>query len=76
MRKFIILLAILSLLAVGCAGPQTKTQKGALIGTGVGAAVGAGLGQAIGGNTQSTLIGMAAGALAGRRGHGALQPDR
>ncbi len=65
MRKLIVFLAIVALLAVGCAGPQTKTQKGALIGTGVGAAVGAGLGQAIGGNTESTLIGMAAGALAG-----------
>ncbi len=65
MRKLVGILAILALLVVGCAAPQTKTQQGALIGTGVGAAVGAGLGQAIGGNTESTLIGMAAGALAG-----------
>jgi outer membrane protein OmpA-like peptidoglycan-associated protein len=44
---------------------MTKTQKGALIGTGGGAAAGAILGQAIGRNTSSTLIGAAVGAAVG-----------
>ncbi|HEY6007595.1 MAG TPA: OmpA family protein [Geobacteraceae bacterium] len=44
---------------------MSKTQKGALIGTGTGAAVGALAGQAIGRDTTSTLIGAAAGAAAG-----------
>jgi outer membrane protein OmpA-like peptidoglycan-associated protein len=51
---------------------ETKTQKGAAIGTGVGAAVGAGLGQAIGRNTSATLIGAAAGAVAGGLTGGAI----
>jgi len=49
----------------GCAEPLTRTQKGAMIGTGAGAAAGAGLGQAIGRNTGSTLIGAALGAAVG-----------
>lgn len=49
----------------GCAQPQTKTQQGAMYGTGIGAAVGAGLGQVIGGNTKSTLIGAGIGAALG-----------
>ena len=59
-------ISILALIAVtfwGCAEPQTKTQKGAIYGTGIGAAVGAGLGQAIGGDTESTLIGAGVGAV-------------
>ncbi|MDH4008146.1 MAG: OmpA family protein [Desulfuromonadales bacterium] len=61
-------ISILALIAVtfwGCAEPQTKTQKGAIYGTGIGAAVGAGLGQAIGGDTESTLIGAGVGAVLG-----------
>ncbi|MBE0618936.1 MAG: OmpA family protein [Proteobacteria bacterium] len=49
----------------GCAAMETKTGKGAAVGTAAGAAVGAGLGQAIGKNTKSTLIGAAIGAAAG-----------
>jgi outer membrane protein OmpA-like peptidoglycan-associated protein len=61
-------LSILALVAVtlwGCAEPQTKTQQGAVYGTGIGAAVGAGLGQVIGGNTKSTLVGAGIGAVLG-----------
>jgi outer membrane protein OmpA-like peptidoglycan-associated protein len=61
-------LSILTLFAVtlwGCAEPQTKTQQGAVYGTGIGAAVGAGLGQVIGGNTKSTLVGAGIGAVLG-----------
>lgn len=50
---------------VGCAQPMTRTEKGALIGTGAGAATGAVLGQAIGRSTGSTLIGAAVGAAVG-----------
>ena len=71
MKKIIICLGILALMTSGCA-TQTKTQKGALIGTGVGAAVGAGLGQAIGRSTSATLIGAAAGAVAGGLTGGAI----
>lgn len=65
MKKFIGIMAILAMVVAGCATPTTKTQQGAVIGTGLGAAVGAGLGQAIGGDTTSTLIGLGAGAVAG-----------
>lgn len=61
-------ISILALIAVtfwGCAQPPTKTQQGALYGTGIGAAVGAGLGQAIGGDTQATLLGAGIGAALG-----------
>jgi outer membrane protein OmpA-like peptidoglycan-associated protein len=44
---------------------MTKTQKGAMIGTGAGAAAGAALGQAIGRDTGSTLIGAGVGAVVG-----------
>jgi outer membrane protein OmpA-like peptidoglycan-associated protein len=65
---FIRRISILTLVAVtlwGCAQPQTKTQKGAMYGTGIGAAVGAGLGQVIGGDTKSTLVGAGIGAALG-----------
>jgi len=71
MKKIIICLGILALMTSGCA-TETKTQKGALVGTGVGAAVGAGLGQAIGRSTSATLIGAAAGAVAGGLTGGAI----
>jgi outer membrane protein OmpA-like peptidoglycan-associated protein len=65
MKRFAILMLGLSLIT-GCATqPMTKTQKGAMIGTGGGAAAGAILGQAIGRNTSSTLIGAAVGAAVG-----------
>lgn len=65
MKKWMIALMALTLIAAGCAQPMTKTQKGAAVGTGVGAAAGAGLGQAIGGNTEATLIGAGIGAVVG-----------
>jgi outer membrane protein OmpA-like peptidoglycan-associated protein len=70
-RTFIICIAF-ALIAVGCAQPMTKTQKGAAIGTGLGAAAGAGLGQAIGGNTKGTLIGAGIGAVVGGLAGGSI----
>lgn len=70
-RTFILTLAMMVILA-GCAAPQTKAQKGALIGTGVGAAAGAGLGQAIGGDTRSTLLGAGIGAVVGGLAGGSM----
>ena len=58
-------LAMIAMALWGCAEPQTKTQQGAVYGTGIGAAVGAGLGQVIGGNTKSTLVGAGIGAVLG-----------
>jgi len=69
MRKMIIGMTIVALALSGCA---TRTQTGALVGTGVGAAVGAGLGQAIGHSTSATLLGAAAGAAAGGLAGGAI----
>ncbi len=63
-KKTTIALIALMLLSA-CATPPTKTQQGAVIGTGIGAAAGAGLGQAIGGDTQATLLGAAIGAAVG-----------
>ena len=71
MKKLIIYLGIVSLLASGCA-TENQTQKGAVIGTGVGAAVGAGLGAAIGRSGTAALIGAGAGALAGGLTGGAI----
>jgi outer membrane protein OmpA-like peptidoglycan-associated protein len=61
-RWYILIVAILM---TGCSQPMTRTEKGALIGTGAGAATGAVLGQAIGRDTGSTLIGAAVGAAVG-----------
>jgi outer membrane protein OmpA-like peptidoglycan-associated protein len=65
MKKILMVALCIPLILAGCAAPQTKTQKGALIGTGVGAAAGAGLGQAIGGDTKATLLGAGIGAVVG-----------
>ena len=70
--KRISILALVTMTFLGCAQPQTKTQKGALYGTGIGAAVGAGLGQAIGGDTEATLIGAGVGAALGGVAGGAI----
>jgi outer membrane protein OmpA-like peptidoglycan-associated protein len=64
-KKILILAVIATTLLAGCAQPQTKTQQGAMVGTGIGAAAGAGLGQAIGRSTESTLIGAGIGAVVG-----------
>jgi len=63
-KQFCCLILAVATLA-GCAQPMTRTEKGALIGTGAGAATGAVLGQAIGRDTSSTLIGAAVGAAVG-----------
>jgi outer membrane protein OmpA-like peptidoglycan-associated protein len=63
--KRVAFLLMIALALWGCAEPQTKTQQGAVYGTGIGAAVGAGLGQVIGGNTKSTLVGAGIGAVLG-----------
>lgn len=65
MKQAIILVLATALVAAGCAGPQTRTGKGAAYGAAGGAAVGAITGQAIGRNTESTLIGAALGAAVG-----------
>ncbi|AJF05604.1 OmpA family protein [Geoalkalibacter subterraneus] len=72
MKKVLITLMAVTLIAAGCAQPLTKTQQGAGIGTGVGAAAGAGLGQAIGGDTESTLIGAGIGAVVGGLAGGSI----
>jgi outer membrane protein OmpA-like peptidoglycan-associated protein len=72
MKKVLITLMAVTLIAAGCAQPPTKTQQGAGIGTGVGAAAGAGLGQAIGGDTESTLIGAGIGAVVGGLAGGSI----
>ena len=64
MKRRLTWVVVASIGLTGCA-EMSKTQKGALIGTGTGAAVGALAGQAIGRDTTSTLIGAAAGAAAG-----------
>jgi len=70
MKKLVLWLGIVSLLNFGVA-METKTQKGAAIGTGVGAAVGRDL---PGDRPQyfRTLIGAAAGAVAGGLTGGAI----
>lgn len=56
------------LLLVGCAAPQTKTQKGGVYGAAGGAAAGAVIGQIIAHDTKGTLIGAAIGAALGGLG--------
>jgi len=63
-NQMMIVALVLVLMLPGCAG-MSKTEQGAVVGTGVGAATGALLGQAIGRNTTSTLIGAGAGAVVG-----------
>lgn len=72
MKNGIFFLCIAAVTMAGCATPMTKTQSGALIGTGAGAAAGAALGQAIGRDTGSTLIGAGVGAIVGGLAGGAI----
>lgn len=65
MKRVIIPLLIGMLILAGCAGPQTKTGKGAAYGAAGGAAAGALAGQLIGKDSESTLIGAAVGAAIG-----------
>ena len=60
-----VLCLIAAFVLTACVGPQTKTGKGAAVGTAGGAAVGAGIGQLIGKDTESTLIGAGVGAAVG-----------
>ncbi len=64
-RRWLLVPTLAAFIAAGCAQPMTKTQQGAVYGTGIGAAVGAGLGQAIGGDTEGTLLGAGIGAVVG-----------
>ena len=67
-KKMISLFLCISLvvsLLIGCAAPQTKTEKGAIYGGAGGAAAGALVGQAISHDTKGTLIGAAIGGLGG-----------
>ncbi len=66
-RQRILCVLCVSLL-VGCAAPETKTEKGTAYGAAGGAVVGAILGQAIGHDTKSTVIGSAIGAAVGGAG--------
>lgn len=73
MKRKLILLAVASVFALSaCATDMNRTQRGALVGTGVGAATGALLGQAIGRDTTSTVIGALAGAAVGTLAGGAI----
>lgn len=65
MKHRILSLTLIAATMAGCAQPLTRTEKGAMIGTGTGAVAGAALGQAIGRDTGSTLIGAAVGAAVG-----------
>ncbi len=68
MAKTIISCLLCLIVLVGCAAPQTKTQKGAVYGAAGGAAAGAVLGQVVGRDTKGTLIGAAIGAAIGGLG--------
>jgi len=72
MKKTCIAFLLCGLLAAGCAGPQTKTQKGAVYGAAGGAVAGAIAGQVIGHDTKGTLIGAAIGAAVGGLGGAAV----
>lgn len=72
MRRGLLCLVTVAMAMAGCAQPMTRTEKGALIGTGAGAAAGAALGQAIGRDTESTLIGAGVGAVVGGVTGGAI----
>ncbi|MBI9087333.1 MAG: hypothetical protein JEZ11_27310 [Desulfobacterales bacterium] len=62
MKRMLISLIVVGMVAVGCANTgRYNTQKGAAIGAGIGAL----MGQAIGRSTESTLIGAGAGTLLG-----------
>ncbi|MFH1216010.1 MAG: OmpA family protein [Pseudomonadota bacterium] len=65
MKKTIVSLSVILLLATACAQPQSKTGQGGLYGAAGGAVAGAALGQAIGRDTKGTLWGAAIGAALG-----------
>jgi len=63
--KMICVTALVAILCVSCAPPQTNTGKGAAYGAAGGAVAGAIIGQVAGGDTESTLAGAAIGAAVG-----------
>jgi outer membrane protein OmpA-like peptidoglycan-associated protein len=68
MYKHLISGLLCLLLLMGCAAPQTKTEKGGVYGAAGGALAGAVIGQVIGRDTTGTLIGAAIGAAVGGAG--------
>jgi outer membrane protein OmpA-like peptidoglycan-associated protein len=63
--NILIIPGLICLLILTACAPQTKTQKGALVGAGGGALAGAIIGQVIGKDAKSTLIGAAIGTAVG-----------
>mgnify|MGYP000915491427 FL=1 len=72
MKKAFVAAGLCLVFLVGCAAPQTKTQKGAVYGAAGGAVAGAVAGQVIGRDTKGTLIGAAIGAAVGGLGGAAV----
>ena len=72
MKKTYLSFLLCCFIFAGCAGPQTKTQKGAVYGAAGGAVAGAVAGQVIGRDTKGTLIGAAIGAAVGGVGGAAV----
>ncbi len=61
----IMVVMLMAVTLLSCAGAGHNQRKGTYVGTGVGAGLGAVLGQVIGGDTESTLIGAGIGAAVG-----------
>lgn len=72
MKKTLIVGGLCFSMMIGCAAPQTNTQKGAVYGAAGGAVAGAVAGQVIGRDTKGTLIGAAIGAAVGGVGGAAV----
>ena len=72
MKKTSILFFLFVFLVMGCATPQTKSQKGATYGAAGGAVAGALIGTAIGDDGKGTFIGAAIGAAVGGAGGAAV----
>ncbi len=63
--KILSIFSLICLIVFPACAPQTKTQKGGMVGAGGGAAAGAFVGYLIGKDAESTLIGSAIGAAVG-----------
>lgn len=63
MKKIVFMLSLAAIIVIGC--KTTKTQRGAMIGTGTGAAMGAVIGKAAGNTAAGAVIGAAVGGAAG-----------
>ncbi|WP_344974074.1 OmpA family protein [Compostibacter hankyongensis] len=64
-RNSIVALGLAAVVLFGCGQPLTRTQKGAMIGTGAGAATGAIVGKVAGNTALGAIIGAAVGGTAG-----------